>query len=85
MTPIAALAAMGTAQPQWKVHVEAGLNGGLTPGEITGIPMQMAVHAGFPAALNGRFAAGRSSPRGMRRRLRSDTIGPSGSGRITSR
>lgn len=54
---IAALAAMGTAAPQLKVHVEAGLNVGLTREEITEILMQMAVYAGFPAALNGLFSA----------------------------
>lgn len=54
---IAALAAMGNAQPQLKVHLEAGLNVGLTETEITEILMQMAVYAGFPAALNGLFAA----------------------------
>ena len=54
---IAALAAMGTAQPQLKVHIEAGLNVGLSEQEITEILMQMAVYAGFPAALNGLFAA----------------------------
>ena len=54
---IAALAAMGTAQPQLKVHIAAGLNVGLTRDEITEILMQMAVYAGFPAALNAIFAA----------------------------
>ena len=54
---IAALAAMGNAAPQLKVHIEAGLNVGLTTDEITEILMQMAVYAGFPAALNGLFAA----------------------------
>jgi 4-carboxymuconolactone decarboxylase len=54
---IAALAAMGNAVPQLKVHIEAGLNVGLTTVEITEIMMQMAVYAGFPAALNGLFAA----------------------------
>lgn len=54
---IAALCAMGTAQPQLKVHIEAGLNVGLSREEITEILMQMAVYAGFPAALNGLFAA----------------------------
>ncbi len=54
---IAALTAMGTATPQLKVHIEAGLNVGLTRDEITEILMQMAVYAGFPAALNGLFAA----------------------------
>ena len=54
---IAALTAMGTAIPQLKVHVAAGLNVGLTRNEIVEIIMQMAVYAGFPAALNGLFAA----------------------------
>ncbi len=54
---IAALAAMGTAAPQLKVHIEAGLNVGISKPEITEILMQMAVYAGFPAALNGLFAA----------------------------
>lgn len=54
---IASLAAMGNATPQLKVHIEAGLNVGLSREEITEILMQMAVYAGFPAALNGLFAA----------------------------
>ena len=54
---IAALAAMGNAAPQLKVHIRAGLNVGLTRDEIVEILMQMAVYAGFPAALNGLFAA----------------------------
>jgi 4-carboxymuconolactone decarboxylase len=54
---IAALTAMGNASPQLKVHIEAGLNVGLTKDEITETIMQMAVYAGFPAALNGLFAA----------------------------
>ena len=53
---IAALTAMGTATAQLKVHVEAGLNVGLSPEEIVETVMQMAVYAGFPAALNGLFA-----------------------------
>ncbi len=54
---IAALTAMGNAAPQLKVHIAAGLNGGLSREEIVEIIMQMAVYAGFPAALNGLFAA----------------------------
>jgi 4-carboxymuconolactone decarboxylase len=54
---IAALTAIGNAAPQLKVHIEAGLNVGLTRDEITEIIMQMAVYAGFPAALNGLFTA----------------------------
>jgi 4-carboxymuconolactone decarboxylase len=54
---VAALAAMGNAQPQLKVHIGAALNVGVTREEIVEILMQMAVYAGFPAALNGLFAA----------------------------
>lgn len=54
---IAALTALGNARPQLQVHIEAGLNVGLTAKEITEAIMQMAVYAGFPAALNGLFAA----------------------------
>lgn len=54
---IAALTALGNAAPQLKVHIEAGLNVGITREEVVEIIMQMAVYAGFPAALNGLFAA----------------------------
>ncbi|MCM5553936.1 carboxymuconolactone decarboxylase family protein [Pleomorphomonas sp. NRK KF1] len=54
---IAALTAMGTATPQLKVHIEAGLNVGVSREEVVETIMQMAVYAGFPAALNGLFAA----------------------------
>ncbi|MFC6489710.1 carboxymuconolactone decarboxylase family protein [Nitratireductor sp. GCM10026969] len=56
---IAALAAMGNAAPQLEVHIQAGLNCGLSREEIVEILMQMSVYAGFPAALNGLFAAKR--------------------------
>ncbi|BAE52769.1 carboxymuconolactone decarboxylase family protein [Paramagnetospirillum magneticum] len=54
---IAALAALGNAQPQLKVHITAALNVGVTRDEIVEILMQIAVYAGFPAALNALFAA----------------------------
>ncbi|CCD99822.1 carboxymuconolactone decarboxylase [Bradyrhizobium sp. STM 3809] len=54
---IAALTALGNASPQLKVHLQAGLNVGLSREEITEVIIQMAVYAGFPAALNGLFAA----------------------------
>jgi 4-carboxymuconolactone decarboxylase len=54
---IAALAAMGNAAPQLGVHIEAGLNVGLSREEIVEILMQMSVYAGFPAALNGLTVA----------------------------
>ena len=54
---VAALTAMGTAAPQLKVHVHGALNVGCSPQEIIEVMIQMAVYAGFPAALNGMFAA----------------------------
>lgn len=54
---VAALAALGNAAPQLKVHVHAALNVGCTRGEVIEVLMQMAVYAGFPAALNGLFCA----------------------------
>jgi 4-carboxymuconolactone decarboxylase len=54
---VAALTAMGTAAPQLKVHIHGALNVGCRPREIVEIMIQMAVYAGFPAALNGLFAA----------------------------
>ncbi|MFM0466898.1 carboxymuconolactone decarboxylase family protein [Paraburkholderia strydomiana] len=54
---IASLATLGCAQPQLKVHIEAALNVGCTREEIVEVFMQMALYAGFPAALNALFAA----------------------------
>ena len=49
---VAALSAMGTAPKQLGVHVHGALNVGVTREEIVEVMMQMAVYAGFPAALN---------------------------------
>ncbi|MYN30411.1 carboxymuconolactone decarboxylase family protein [Duganella levis] len=54
---VAALTAMGNAAPQLKVHLQAALNVGVSREEIVETIMQMAVYAGFPAALNGLAAA----------------------------
>jgi 4-carboxymuconolactone decarboxylase len=54
---IAGMCAAGTQRPQLIVHIKSGLNVGLTKGQIIGIMDQMAVYAGFPAALNGISAA----------------------------
>jgi 4-carboxymuconolactone decarboxylase len=54
---VAALTALGNAAPQLKVHIHGALNVGCTRDEVVEIIMQMAVYAGFPAALNGLFAA----------------------------
>ncbi len=54
---VAALTALGNAQPQLKVHIHGALNVSCTREEVVEVIMQMAVYAGFPAALNGIAAA----------------------------
>jgi 4-carboxymuconolactone decarboxylase len=54
---IAALTALGTAVPQLKFHINAGLNVGLMTMEITEVMILMSVYAGFPASLNGTSVA----------------------------
>ena len=54
---VAALTALGNATPQLKVHIHGALNVGCTRQQVIEVIMQMAVYAGFPAALNGLFAA----------------------------
>jgi len=39
------------------VHIHGALNVGCKPEEIVEVIIQMAVYAGFPAALNGMFVA----------------------------
>ena len=50
---VAALVTMGNAFAQLKVHIQGALNVGCSRREVIEIIIQMAVHAGFPAALNG--------------------------------
>jgi 4-carboxymuconolactone decarboxylase len=57
LATVAALTALGTATPQLKVHIAAALHVGLTRNEIIETILQMSLYAGFPAALNGIFAA----------------------------
>lgn len=54
---IAALTALGNARPQLMVHINAGLNVGLSREEIVEVIIQMSAYAGFPAALNAIGAA----------------------------
>lgn len=54
---VAALTALGNATPQLKVHIHGALNVGCSRQEVVEIIIQMAVYAGFPAAINGMFAA----------------------------
>jgi 4-carboxymuconolactone decarboxylase len=50
---VAALTALGTAPVQLKAHIQAALNVGCRREEIVEVIMQMAIYAGFPAALSG--------------------------------
>lgn len=50
---VAALTTLGNAPRQLQSHIEAALNAGCTREEIVEIIIQMAVYAGFPAAING--------------------------------
>lgn len=49
---IAALAASGTAGPQLRVHIESAESSGISKSEVVEVLMQIALYAGFPAALN---------------------------------
>jgi 4-carboxymuconolactone decarboxylase len=54
---VASLVTMGNALSQLKVHINGALNVGCSRTEIIEVIIQMAVYAGFPAALNGLIAA----------------------------
>ena len=54
---LSALSAMGTAQPQLRVHLNAALNVGVPRAQIVEVFMQIAVYAGIPAALNALYLA----------------------------
>lgn len=57
LATVAALAAMGTAQPQLVAHMEGALSVGITKEEIIEVVLQMALYGGFPAAMNAVVAA----------------------------
>ena len=50
---VAALTAMGTAAPQLRAHIQGALTVGCTEQEVVEVILQMAIYAGFPAAING--------------------------------
>ena len=54
---VAALTALGNSAPQLKVHIQGAINVGVSRAEVVETIMQMAVYAGFPAALNGLSVA----------------------------
>ncbi len=57
LVTVSALAALGNCPVQLKSHVNGALNAGWTREEVVEAIIQMAVYAGFPAALNGLYAA----------------------------
>jgi 4-carboxymuconolactone decarboxylase len=57
MITVAALTAMGNAPAQLRAHIHGALNAGCTREEIIETILQMALYAGFPAAINGVQAA----------------------------
>ncbi len=57
LATVAALTALGNAPAQLKSHISGARNAGWSQEEIVEVIMQMAVYAGFPAALNGLYAA----------------------------
>jgi 4-carboxymuconolactone decarboxylase len=54
---IASLVTLGTAPTELKAHIQGALNVGCTRPEIVEVIMQMAVYAGFPAAVNALLTA----------------------------
>lgn len=59
LVTLGVLTALGGCEPQLGVHVNAALNVGLTPAEITEALLHAAVYCGMPRALNATFAAKR--------------------------
>ena len=54
---IAALVTLGHAERELKWHIRGGLNVGLSRDEIVEVITQMAIYAGFPAAVNALLVA----------------------------
>ena len=50
---IAALVTLGNSPRELKAHIRGALNVGCTREEVVEVIIQMAVYAGFPAAING--------------------------------
>lgn len=57
MLTIASLVTLGNAPLQLKSHIKGALNVGVTQEQIVEVILQMAVYAGFPAAMNAMYAA----------------------------
>jgi 4-carboxymuconolactone decarboxylase len=50
---VAALTAMGNAEPQLKVHINGALNVGCTINDVKEVILQMSGYSGFPTSING--------------------------------
>lgn len=57
LATVAALTAMGNANVELKPHLQGALRVGCSREEIVEVILQMALYAGFPAAVNGLMAA----------------------------
>lgn len=53
LAAVSALAAIGTAERQLEVHLNAALEAGCKPEELVECVLQCLLWAGFPAAMNG--------------------------------
>lgn len=53
---VAALTAMGNAEPQLKVHINGALNVGCTINDVKEVILQMSGYSGFPTCINGMNA-----------------------------
>jgi 4-carboxymuconolactone decarboxylase len=58
LTTIAVLAAIGSANPQLRLHIGGALRVGCTITEIVEVLVQIGLYAGIPATLNGLITAG---------------------------
>jgi 4-carboxymuconolactone decarboxylase len=54
---VAALVARGGVEPQLRAHLHGALRAGWSEQEILELMIELAIYAGFPAALNGLYAA----------------------------
>jgi len=57
LATIASLTTLGGCEAQLNVHINAGLNVGLTPSEVVEAMMHCAPYTGFPRVLNAIFVA----------------------------
>lgn len=57
LATVAGLVCLGHAERELRVHIGSALNVGATREEVVEVIMQMALYAGFPAALDALFIA----------------------------